>query len=236
MSDRRHDWEIIGARDPFFGVLTSPDFRLDRVDAATRQRFYASGDSEMETVLGWFDRDLGARPSTGTALDIGCGVGRLTHAIARHMPNVIGYDVSDSMLRIARETAPPNASFVSELPAGPFNWVNSYIVFQHIPPEEGLALLSTALSHTSAGAFASIHITAWNDEPPSRSWLSRLVRWRNRRVQRQDGHDIGALIRMHAYNFSDVAKVFVANGFSRMVLRHTDHGGHHGAWIIARRA
>ncbi len=236
MAESRHDWEIIGARDPFFGVLTSPDFRLDQVDAATRQRFYASGDSDIETVLGWFDKDLGARPSAGTALDIGCGVGRLTHAIARHAASAIGYDISASMLRIAREAAPPNASFVREIPAGPFDWINSYIVFQHIPPAEGLALLSTALSRAAPGAFASIHLTAWNAAPPARSLLARLARWRNRRVQRQDGHDIGALIQMHTYNFSDVAKVFLAHGFSRMVLRHTDHGGHHGAWVIARRA
>src|SRR5690349_15799788 len=120
---RKHDWEIIGARDPFFGVLTSSDFRLDKVDEATRRRFYASGESEMATVLDWFEADVGERPSGGAALDIGCGVGRLTHAIAAHVQNVTGYDVSESMLRIARETAPPNASFASELPAGPFDWI-----------------------------------------------------------------------------------------------------------------
>jgi SAM-dependent methyltransferase len=236
MPDRKHDWEIIGARDPFFGVLTSPDFRLDQVDAATRQRFYASGDSEMQTVLGWFDTDLGARPAAGTALDIGCGVGRLTHAIARHVAHATGYDVSESMIRLAREGAPPNTRFTTELPAGPFDWINSYIVFQHIPPAEGLALLSKVLSRAAPGAFASIHFTAWNDAPSPRSLLARLTRWRTRRVQRQDGHDIGALIQMHAYNFSDVMKVFVTHGFGRLVLRHTDHGGHHGAWVIARRA
>lgn len=46
---------------------------------------------------------------------------------------------------------------------------------------------------------------------------------------------MGALIQMRAYNFSDVTRVFVRHGFTRLALRHTDHGGHHGAWFIARR-
>lgn len=235
MTDRKHDWEIIGARDPFFGVLTSPDFRLDQIDPATRACFYESGESEMGNVLHWFDYDVSARPSTGIALDIGCGVGRLTYAMARHVPAVIGYDVSESMLRIAREAAPANATFTAELPAGPFDWINSFIAFQHIPPVEGLALLDTALSRAASGAFASIQVTIRDEAPPSGALLARLTRWRNRRVQRQDGHDIGALIQMYAYNLSEVIGIFVAHGFSRAVLRHTDHGGHKGVWIIARR-
>ncbi len=236
MANRKHDWEIIGARDPFFGVLTSPDFRLDQIDPAARARFYESGESEMGNVLHWFDYDVSARPSNGTALDIGCGVGRLTYAMAHHMPAVVGYDVSESMLRIAREAAPSNATFTAELPAGPFEWINSFIAFQHIPPVEGLALLSTALGRASPGAFASIHVTVWNEAPPSETLLARLTRWRNRRVQRQDGHDIGSLIQMYAYNLNDVVRIFTERGFSRLVLRHTDHGGYKGAWIIARRA
>lgn len=125
MSDRRHDWEIIGARDPFFGALTSPDFRIDKVDAATRRRFYASGESEMATVLDWFEADVRERPSGGSAFAIGCGVGRLTHAIAAHLRSAAGYDLFESMLRFAREGAPANASFTSQLPPGPFSWINS---------------------------------------------------------------------------------------------------------------
>ena len=47
---------------------------------------------------------------------------------------------------------------------------------------------------------------------------------------------VDPLIRMHDYNFSDVLKRVTAAGFERLVLRHTEHNGHHGAWIIGRRA
>lgn len=115
-------------------MLTSADFRLDKVDAATRKRLHASGESEMATVLDWIEADVGERPSGGYAPDFGCGVDRLTQAIAAHVQNAAGYDVSQSMLRIAREGASANASFTSLLPPGPFDWINSYMVFQHIPP------------------------------------------------------------------------------------------------------
>jgi hypothetical protein len=40
---------------------------------------------------------------------------------------------------------------------------------------------------------------------------------------------------MHPDSFSDVAKVFAARGFDRLALRHTNHGGHHGACMIAQK-
>lgn len=231
-----HDWEIIASRDPFFGVLVADEFRADRMDAAGRERFYDTGRAYVASVLQMFDADFGARPSDGTGLDIGCGVGRLTYAMAAVMPHVVGYDVAESMVRVASEHAPPNASFTTSLPDGPFSWINSFIVFQHIPPAEGLALLNAALDRLAPGGFASIQITAWNAQAPRpQTPLDRIRRWRNLRIHRQPGRDVQPLIQMHDYNFSDVMRCFMDRGMSRLVLRHTEHGDHHGAWVLARR-
>ena len=146
----KHDWEIIGARDPYFGVVVSEEFRAGRMDEAARRKFYALGENDIASVLSWFDADLGARPSEGEALDIGCGVGRLAYAMAKLLPKVTGYDVSESMLKIAREHAPANLTLSSSLPPGPFSWINSFIVFQHIPPGEGLALLGQCLDRAES--------------------------------------------------------------------------------------
>ena len=144
-----HDWEIIAQRDPYYGVLSSPAFRSGAITPEARQHFYATGDEDIARLLGWFDQDIAARPSSGRAVDIGCGVGRLTHAIAKIVPAVSGYDVAESMLAIARSEAPPNADFSTTLPPGPFSWINSYIVFQHIPPDEGLKLIDAALNRAT---------------------------------------------------------------------------------------
>jgi SAM-dependent methyltransferase len=231
-----HDWEIIAARDPFFGVLVADEFRADRIDDAARQRFYETGRADIAQVLEMFDAEFGARPSQGTALDIGCGVGRLAYAMATIVPKVVGYDVAESMVSVAQAGAPPNASFTTQLPEGPFSWINSFIVFQHIPSEEGLALLRSALDRLAPGGFASIQLTAWNTQPPQPdSLLDRFRRWRNLRIHRQPGRNVQPLIRMHDYNFSEVMRCFMDRGMSRLVLRHTAHGEHHGAWVLARR-
>ena len=235
MAERPHDWEIIAARDPFFGVIVSEEFRATHIDADAKRRFYATGEANIAQVLSWFDVDFGARPADGEALDIGCGVGRLSYAIAKVMPKVTGYDVSESMIRMARESAPANLTLTTQLPAGPFSWINSYIVFQHIPPAEGIALLGSCLDLAAPGAFASVQITGWREGLKSRGVIERLRFWRSLRVHRQKDLPVDPLIQMHDYNFSDVMRCFMSRGFSRLVLRHTDHGHHHGAWVLGRR-
>lgn len=231
-----HDWEIIGARDPFFGVLASDEYRLASFDASARERFYASGSATVTEILKSFDAEFGARPSQGVALDIGCGVGRLTFAMAGVVPHVIGYDVAEAMLRIAREKAPANASFTTQLPDGPFGWVNTLIVFQHIPPPEGLALLRAALDRLAPGGFASIQVTAWTTGSPQQDGMfARLRRLRNRQFHRRAGRNVQPLIRMYDYNLSDVVRQFAECGIDRLVLRHTAHGDHHGVQIFGRR-
>lgn len=231
-----HDWEIIASRDPFFGVISTEEFRTGTMDADARQRFYESGEGEIAQVLEWFHDDLGARPTQGAALDIGCGVGRLSYALAKVMPSVTGVDVSETMIRIAREHAPANLTLSTDLPAGQFVWINSYIVFQHIPPVEGLVLLSRCLNLAAPGAFISVQITGWRDgPPPPQTWQARFQQWRFLRRHRKPGAKADHLIQMHDYNFSDVLRCLVEHGCSRVVVRHTGHGRHHGAWFLAKR-
>jgi len=102
--DTDHDWKLIGDTDPYFGVTTEERFRLDRINAAALDAFYASGRDELSLVL----RRIAAfvpdfRPQR--ALDFGCGTGRLVLAMAPHTKQVIGLDVAPGMLKRAREAA-----------------------------------------------------------------------------------------------------------------------------------
>lgn len=236
MPNAPHDWELIAARDPYFGVVSSEAYRIGRMDEAARRHFYLTGAADIGQLLSWFDRDLGARPSGGKALDIGCGVGRLTHAMAEHVTEAAGYDVSATMIALARETAPANAVFSTDLPVGPFDWINSYIVFQHIPPKEGLRLLDRCLDAAAPGALLSLHFTGWRDGAlPGRNPLARLSQWMQHNASRRPGRPAETLIHMHDYNFSEVLRRLTAHGFERVVVRHTNHAGHHGGWLLSRR-
>jgi SAM-dependent methyltransferase len=155
--------------------------------------------------------------------------------MARRAAEVWGYDISPSMLALARTRAPPNLVLSTDLPEGPFDWINSFIVFQHIPPAEGLALLDACLARCAPQAFLSLQFTFWRDgRQPNPHPLAQF----RRSVQRRRAREAGAaddLIRMYDYDLGDIAKRLTAAGFPRLVLRHTCHARHHGAWILARR-
>lgn len=232
-----HDWDLIAERDAHFGVLSTDQFRAGALDGDALAAFDASGVADIAAVLAWLERLTGDRPHGGVALDIGCGLGRLSRAMRPHVDAVIGYDASETMLEKARARGGDGITYTAHLPEGPFAWINSYIVFQHIPPKEGLALLQAALSRAGPGAFASVQVTAWRDaDRRPRSLLGRLVGPVRVQLARLGVISRDTLIRMHDYALSDVVRLFVDAGFAELHLRHTDHGGHHGVWILARRS
>jgi ubiquinone/menaquinone biosynthesis C-methylase UbiE len=74
------------------------------------------------------------------ALDFGCGIGRMTTALADHYDQVVGVDISDEMVRLANALQRvKNVEFcqVSQPPLPfadhSFDCVYSTIVIQHIP-------------------------------------------------------------------------------------------------------
>jgi ubiquinone/menaquinone biosynthesis C-methylase UbiE len=79
-------------------------------------------------------------------VEIGCGVGRLTRAIAPDVARVHAFDLSAEMLARARELRLANVSFhpsdghsLTGIPDGSADLVLAYCVFQHLPSEEVLA-------------------------------------------------------------------------------------------------
>lgn len=87
---------------------------------------------------------IGVDPIRGSALDFGCGVGRLSLALARTFQHVTGVDVSESMIDRAREFAEQahdgNTIFRINIEArlpfhdAEFDFALAWIVLQHQPP------------------------------------------------------------------------------------------------------
>jgi SAM-dependent methyltransferase len=230
-----HDWERIAASEAFFGVLTADKYRASELTPERIAEFYATGEADIDWVIGTFQRVFGAAPSGATALDIGCGVGRLARAMRPHAARVIGYDVSDSMLALAKKHAGEGVDYVTDFPAGPFGWINSFVVLQHIEPSEGLALLKRALAGLAPGGFASIQVTAWRTAHQLPTGLRKLKRAAHFALARAGVRPAEALIQMHDYSLTDVVQAFVEAGIEEQHLVHTDHGGHHGVWVFGRK-
>jgi ubiquinone/menaquinone biosynthesis C-methylase UbiE len=75
-------------------------------------------------------------------LEIGCGVGRMTRMLARIFGHVTGVDISEEMIRQARQNTAglDNVNLVigdgctlASLPGNSYDFAFSFIVFQHIP-------------------------------------------------------------------------------------------------------
>jgi len=87
----------------------------------------------------------GDDPGRMRILEIGCGAGRMTKALARLFGEVHAVDISSEMIGIARRNLAgvSNAFFynnngmdLSVIPDQPFDFAFSFIVFQHIPSPE----------------------------------------------------------------------------------------------------
>ena len=91
-------WDELAAVDPIGAILY--DAKPESRDW-TVPDFMASGVREIDHMLRVIEGlRIGVR--YGRALDFGCGIGRLTQAIGRHFDEVVGVDISPSMVRNAR--------------------------------------------------------------------------------------------------------------------------------------
>jgi SAM-dependent methyltransferase len=135
----RESWDERARKDAFYYVETA------QWDGDV-EAFYALGEERarmlIDPVLGRLPRPAG----TCDALDLGCGVGRFSRALAARFKTVLGVDVSEEMVRQAGEQHPhdafPNLRFEAgdgvSVPAADDSrdFVFSYEVFQHMPSED----------------------------------------------------------------------------------------------------
>jgi cyclopropane fatty-acyl-phospholipid synthase-like methyltransferase len=113
----------------------------------TDEGFFASGEQTVreEILTDMINICQGMDPRQMRVLEIGCGAGRVTRALANLFGEVHAVDVSGEMVKQARAAlaAHPhahvyqnNGTDLSVVPALPFHFAFSSIVFQHIPSRE----------------------------------------------------------------------------------------------------
>lgn len=241
--DTDMDWREIGESEPFWGVLTHPQFRRENLNAESLAAFYASGVGHMAELAGIFERLTGERFHVGAALDFGCGTGRLAEAMAGYADAVTGYDISPGMLEAARKHGAGRVSYTGDMPEAMFDWINSYIVFQHIPTARGLELLATLLGKLAPRGYVSLHFTIYRDAvhrgvaPPGVrvSLVRRLARWLRREMPQLMPQPPAGTVMMYDYDLNLLCEMLNRAGIDRMLLVHEDHGGHHGVKIFGRK-
>lgn len=150
-------WQVVGQENPYWGVATHDKFLGTELSPNLSCEFFQSGAVEINSSLNVLHWLCGFKGTPGNAIDFGCGVGRLTIHMAKVMGHVYGVDISSGMLDKARkhiaENGLQNISFSTIIPDVETDWINSFIVFQHIPPKEGYRLLAELLSHLRGGGY-----------------------------------------------------------------------------------
>ena len=225
----QEQWEDFARREPYFAVLTDERFLSDRIDDDARRRFFESGEADVAQLLA-----IAGQVNRGSALDFGCGVGRLALALTRHFESVVGCDVSPAMLDIARRNV-PDAHFVST-PSGQFDFVISLIVFQHIPVRDGLDTLTKLLGMLAPGGVAILHFTLRRPGGPLRRFARRIraaIPLVHRIASRLSGDKRGLpYMQMNEYDEVEIQRRVVdATGAPAVVIPRTE-GDIEGALFV----
>jgi len=90
-------YEKFGKEDPFWAVLTQKQYKGMDIDL---EKFFATGRDDISFHLKKIE-EMNLSLNKQRCLDFGCGVGRLSNALAEHFEQVSALDVSSSMIERA---------------------------------------------------------------------------------------------------------------------------------------
>ncbi|MCL6258963.1 class I SAM-dependent methyltransferase [Aquiflexum sp. TKW24L] len=168
-------WKHFGKEDPYYGVLSDQKYKSENLTSEGLTEFFATGEVYVAETLQKIKQLYNSDLSNSAILDFGCGVGRLAIPFSFVTKNkTMGIDVSQDILEKAKnhavEMGAENVEFLlSEGKALPdtdkFDFINSYIVLQHIETKTGLAIIQQLLDKLEIGGVMQIQATYGNNWP-----------------------------------------------------------------------
>ncbi len=175
LKDVQENWNKFGEQDPLWGILAWPGKEEGRWDL---ESFFATGEAEIAAVLAYVD-GLDVKLHRGAALDFGCGVGRLSQALAAHFTEVHGVDISPAMIDRAQALNRfgerchyhlNDRDDLSLFADNSFDFIYSNITLQHMPPRFAAAYIGEFLRVLKPDGILLFQIPS---QP--RQWWRRLV-------------------------------------------------------------
>jgi ubiquinone/menaquinone biosynthesis C-methylase UbiE len=171
---RRH-WDVLGRKDPLWAVLASDDKRGNRwrVD-----EFFATGQGEIDEVTRYVE-GLGVELDHRSALDFGCGVGRLTQALADRFEVVWGVDIAPSMIEQAKhyDRHPDTCHYIVNgradlqmFESSSVGFIYSNIVLQHMEPRYQRSYMREFVRVLTPGGVLVFQLPSERIEPERGMW------------------------------------------------------------------
>lgn len=229
-------WEKLGAKNPYYGVFTAERMRKENLDSENLNEFFSSGVAYVDKVWEQIENHFKPNFKPKQALDFGCGVGRLVLPLAEKCGSVLGIDISDNMLAEARKNASnenvSNVKFENSQKIlfemkEEFDFVHSFIVFQHIRPNRGEVIFEKILKMLKTGGIGVLHVTFQEYLKPKNKITNTLYRnfpfiHKLRNFVLRAGDE--PYISMHSYNLNNIFKVLQENDCHNCFVRFTFHG------------
>jgi SAM-dependent methyltransferase len=131
----QENWDGLAKLNPTWAILT------ERNDWDINE-FFHTGCIYISKILNHI-KSRGYNLNCGKALDFGCGMGRLTQALSQRFNNVIGVDISPTMVELANKYNKykekcqyiiNNGDDLKQLGNSSFDFIISHITLQHIQP------------------------------------------------------------------------------------------------------
>ncbi|MBD5634791.1 MAG: class I SAM-dependent methyltransferase [Candidatus Eremiobacteraeota bacterium] len=172
-------WDRMGSADSMWAILSA---REKLGGQWQTDEFFATGRAEVDATMRTLE-GLGVRVDRSRALDFGCGIGRLTQALAEHFDSVVGVDIASTMIAQAeshnafgeRCTYRVNdTDDLAQFPDGSFSFVFSHIVLQHIKAPHSSNYLREFARVAAPGALIVFQLPARN--PNARRSVLAAVR------------------------------------------------------------
>jgi len=149
--------------------------------------FWRGGEDDLATFIALLDLRIG---SAETVVEIGCGLGRITRALASRAAHVVALDVSPAMIAAAQQHNPglPGVDWrvgdgesLTGVASASADGVFSHVVFQHVPdPAITYAYVAEIGRVLRPGGWAAFQVSddpgLHTPEPLGR----RLARWLRR--------------------------------------------------------
>jgi SAM-dependent methyltransferase len=202
-------WHHLGETDPYWSVLTSPQYR-GKPSQEDIARFFATGTGDVRRLQTTLARLGVALEGNGTCIEYGCGLGRVTRHLAPHFAHTVGVDISSAHLKLARELAAAEnicgiewlhldkIDHLSMLPRADF--IYSMIVLQHNPPPVIEKILLAFARLLKPGGIAYFQVPTYRVD-----YEFRLADYLRDQVGRKE-------MEMHAFPQARVFEIFAEAG------------------------
>jgi SAM-dependent methyltransferase len=163
----KQSWEHLGDTRAHHSVLTSKDFLPDSLQQNIGA-FWKSGEIEVKEIESILKRHGLQLSEVKTAVEYGCGVGRVTVPLSKRVSAMHAYDISLPHLDYAKEHANEEGTTINfHLVSDPLAQLHpcdlfySRIVFQHNPPPIIQQLIKNALEALNPGGVAIFQVPTY---------------------------------------------------------------------------